>query len=282
MTNDPRPATADLPETAEGAVEAHLDELFRRLAGHPATAARQLLAEAEAHLRDAAAESEAQGLSRAAAEMRAVERFGPIDELVIAEQRRHITPVSIVVRHMASTGLFLGSLGAIAVGISGVLAAAMRQVAGSEFVVDRPRASTLRASDCSRWLAARPLTHNCAVAAQADWVDETIWYRVGIGVLGVVALLAFLAIRRRIPRAGRWGLLPSPVINAVGAAAFGGAGLWLSGLGADAIVTSSGHGAGQWLSAAPIALALGMAFAVRLISDLRAFVPQTDPAPARP
>lgn len=273
MTNDQCPPTTGDSDPGEGAIEAHLDELFRKLAGHPAGQARHLLAEAEAHLRDAAAEEVARGLDPSAAEARAVARFGPIGELVHAEQRRHATPITTLVRCMVSTGLLLGSLGAIAVGLSGVLAGAMGHVEGSTFVVDRPAANTLRAADCSRWLAARPQAPSCAVAAQADWVDETIWYRVGLGVLGVIALLVFVAIRRRLFRTGQWGLLPSVVVNTIAAVVFGGAGLWLSTLGADAIAVSSGHGAGQWLSAAPIALVLGIAFSIRLIRDLRAPIP---------
>jgi hypothetical protein len=38
----------------------------------------------------------------------------------------------------------------------------------------------------------------------------------------------------------------------------------------DAVVVASGHGAGQWLSAAPVALGLAAVFALRLIRDLRA------------
>ena len=43
----------------------------------------------------------------------------------------------------------------------------------------------------------------------------------------------------------------------------------MAGLGVDALIVSSGHGAGQWLSAAPVALAAGLGFGLRLLRDIR-------------
>jgi hypothetical protein len=63
--------------------------------------------------------------------------------------------------------------------------------------------------------------------------------------------------------------LPPVVVDTAATLLFGLSGLWLLGLGVDAVVSASGHGAGQWLSAAPVALVVGGAFAVRLLRDLR-------------
>jgi hypothetical protein len=51
--------------------------------------------------------------------------------------------------------------------------------------------------------------------------------------------------------------------------AFGAAGVWTLGLGVDAIAVSSGHGSGQWLSAAPVALLAAAVFGLRLLGNLR-------------
>jgi hypothetical protein len=59
-----------------GPVDRYLDEMFDLLAGTGASG-RRLLAEAEQHLLDAAAEGRARGLDDEAAEHEAVERFGP-------------------------------------------------------------------------------------------------------------------------------------------------------------------------------------------------------------
>jgi hypothetical protein len=39
-------------------------------------------------------------------------------------------------------------------------------------------------------------------------------------------------------------------------------------MGIDALAVSSGHGAGQWLSAAPVALAAAVIFGIRLVRDI--------------
>ena len=64
-------------------------------------------------------------------------------------------------------------------------------------------------------------------------------------------------------------LLPALVSDTFAAAAFTVAGFRLLATGVDAVVVSHGDGAGQWLSAAPIALAAAAAFGLRLIRDLQ-------------
>ena len=88
----------------------------------------------------------------------------------------------------------------------------------------------LRRSDCARWLSGTPRLQSCAQAALDDWA----------------------------------------VVDTIPTTLFGIAGLWLAGLGIDALIVSSGHGAGQWLSAAPVALAAGLVFGLRLVRDVSA------------
>jgi hypothetical protein len=86
-------------------------------------------------------------------------------------------------------------------------------------------------------------------------------------VIGLFAL-GFLALARRRSPIRRWTSLPAPVVDTIAATLFGASGVWLAGMGIDALAVSSGHGAGQWLSAAPVALAAAVIFGIRLVRDI--------------
>jgi hypothetical protein len=173
-----------------------------------------------------------------------------------------------VIRQIAVSALLLGGIGAVAVGLSGILAAAIGAVAGTRTLVDVAPGQALSASDCARWLAGDPVG-SCRDAAVADWAAETVVYRIAAGVLGVVCLLVYVGLRRRGMRNGRWVALPTAVTDTIAVTLFAAAGLGTLGLGVEAIAGSSGHGSGQWLSAAPVALAATAVFGLRLLRDLR-------------
>ncbi|HEY8729291.1 MAG TPA: hypothetical protein VIL94_06885 [Acidothermaceae bacterium] len=250
-------------------IESYLDELVTRMPAEQPRALRQLLAETEAHLRDDAARAVAEGASPHDAEADAVRRFGPVPEMVGAEQRRFATPLSTVLRQIASTTLLLGSIGAITVGLSGVLAAVFQQTAGSRALVDVRPGQVLSGSDCARWLATDPTAHDCRAAAIYDWVGEVITYRISLGLLGVAALAVFFLLRRRWTRLRRWSMLPPLVSDTIATTAFATAGIWTLGTGIDTLAVGPGTGYGQWFSAAPVALAAAMFFGIRLVRDLR-------------
>jgi hypothetical protein len=256
---------------AEGAspIEQYLDELVTALPRRRPRQLRHLLAETEAHLRDDAEAAMAEGLSAEEAEALAVSRFGPARELAAAEDARMATPLPVVARQVATTALFLAGVAGIAIGVSGALAALIRAVAGTRVLVDVAPGQALSAGDCARWLAADPGAHTCRNAAVADWAAETEIYRLAAGVLGLLCVLAYVGLRRRAAGSGRWPVLPATVTNTIALTAFGAAGLWTLGLGLDAITVSSGHGSGQWLSAAPVALVAAAVFGLRLLGNLR-------------
>jgi len=258
---------------AESPIETYLDRLFVELSATPPRDARHLLAETEAHLRDAAAEEVRGGLDEIDAETAAISRFGPSALMVRAELRRQRPPLRTIVLATVASGWFLGALGAIAVGLSGIAAAVLRIVGGATFIADTRPTGVLSASDCARWLSAFPAARSCHQAAVTDWANETVAYRIALGVFGLAALALLIVVRRRWSRAGRWTTLPATVVDTIAVVAFGASGLWLAGLGLDAVVVASGHGAGQWLSAAPVALAAALVFAVRLLRDLREDLP---------
>lgn len=249
-------------------IEVYLDELLAACLPGRLRETRHLMAETEAHLRDAAADAEERGLSAFDAEAEAVARFGPAADVAAAERRVQRTPLGEVVRQCVSSGLLLGAIGGIAVGASGIVAVVMERAGGQRFLVNGPSGATLSATNCSRWLAGSARGVTCAQAGLADWAQETVVWRLVMGVLGILALAALFAVRRRWP-AVRGAGLPGMVVETAAVMAFGVAGVWLAGLGIDSIVVRSGHGAGQWLSAAPVALALAVVFGLRLVRDLQ-------------
>jgi len=254
--------------TPDSPIEAYLDRLLLELRSQPPRHVRQLLAETEAHLRDTADAAVAGGMSRADAEADAVERFGPAPVIAQAERERSRTPLATIARQCLASGWFLGAVGALAVGVSGLVAALLGAIGGSRFLADNP-GRLLSASDCARWLGADPGALSCHQAAVADWAAETVYYRLAAGLFGAVALAVFIVARRRLGRLGHWTVLPAAVVDTIALTLFGAAGAVLLAMGVSTVVVSSGHGAGQWLSAAPVALAAAAVFGWRLLRDLR-------------
>lgn len=250
-------------------IEAYLDDVVLGLSTRSPRQLRHVIAETEAHLRDDAERAMARGMSASDAEAEAVRRFGPARDLVAAERGRALLPIGELARRVISTAWVLAAIGALAVGVSGLIAAVIRGAGGARALVDVAPGQVLSASDCVRWLAADPGAHSCRDAALSDWAAETVYYRIAFGILGALALLAFGLLRRRPSQALRWAALPATVSNTIAATAFAAAGCWTLGLGVSAIVANSGHGSGQWFSAAVVSLAAAGVFGWRLVHDLR-------------
>ena len=66
----------------------------------------------------------------------------------------------------------------------------------------------------------------------------------------------------------RWACLPTIVIDTIATVGFAVSGVWLTGMGLDALLVNSGRGAGQWLSAAPVALGASIYFGVPLAKQV--------------
>ncbi len=266
-------------EASDSPIEGYLDQLVQRMASGPPRDLRHLLAETEAHLRDDAAAAVVAGLSPEEAERLAVARFGSAGDVAGADGARMLTPIPAVLGQAALSALLLGGIGALAVGASGLVAAIIRAVAGTRVLVDVAPGQNLSAADCARWLAADPAAHSCRDAAVSDWAAETVFYRIAVGLLGVICVVAYRWVRRR--PAGRRGpsALPSPVSSALAAAIFGAAAIWTLALGLQDVVTTSGHGSGQWLSAALVAGVAALVFGMRLLADLRELGPATGMQP---
>lgn len=256
-------------EHRDSPIEAYLDELVIGLSARRPRELRHLVAEAEAHLRDDAEQAIATGMAAYEAEAQAVARFGPAVDVARAERDRLVVPIARLARQVMSSALLLGAIGAVAVGASGLVAGVFGLIGGNRALVDVPANRVLSAGDCVRWLAADPGAHSCRDAALSDWAAETVYYRLAAGIVGVVALAVYLLLRDRLGRRGWWTSLPPTVTDTIAMTVFGVAGCWTLALGLDAAVRSSGHGSGQWLSAAPVALAAAAVFAWRLLRQLR-------------
>ena len=101
------------------------------------------------------------------------------------------------------------------------------------------------------------------VQQQSDWAAETVWYRIALGGFGLVVLTAVRWVSRR---SSRVITVPALLSDAVAATLFGLGGVVTLGLGIDAVV--HGTGPGQWLSAAPVALAASLWFTMRTVRAL--------------
>lgn len=246
-------------------IESYLDELMLAARVLPVRDARHLLAEVEAHLRDSAEAAERAGVAEYDAALAAIADFGPVANLVERERARVRVPLKTLAAQVVRTGYLLGAIGAIAVGVSGAVAAIIYWIGGASAIAPVPQASDLTPSNCARWTALSPGL-NCRQAAVSDWASETMFYRIALGLLGVGALFALKHVSRR--RNAGSGLAPI-VTESIATTLFVVAALVTLALGVDAFVTTSGRGAGQWLSATPIAMAATWIFGSRLSRRLR-------------
>jgi hypothetical protein len=249
--------------TPESPIEQYLDELVRALAGRPPRELRAMLAEAEAHLHDDADAAIGRGAPREEAERDAVARFGPAADLAAGERALDRGRFVVLLRQLAASTVLLSGVGAVAVGVSGVFAAVVRAVGGSRALVDVRPGQVLNPTDCTRWLALDPTAGTCRAAAVADWADETVYYRLALGLVGLLVL----AIGYWLRRGRSTSRLAVTVRDTVGLAAFGLAAAATLLLGIDTVVR--GGGAGQWFTGAAVAAPAAAGFAVLLLRDLR-------------
>jgi hypothetical protein len=177
-----------------GPVERYLDELFDRLAGCGA-AGRRSLAEAEDHLRAASASAIEAGLSPEAAEQSAADRFGS-PASIGAELRTTYRDGRRTLRQLFVGAWWIGLIGLLAVGVSGLLSELSGRLFGPGFVAGDAPGVTYTPARCAQYQAlfSHPMT--CRAAATADHWGEVVDARVAMGVLGLLVLGAWLLARR--------------------------------------------------------------------------------------
>jgi hypothetical protein len=233
-------------------VERYLDELFDRLAG-TGGAGRRALAEAEDHLRSAADEDEAQGLSRVDAEQRAVVAFGPPH--TVAAQLRAVHRPDAWLRPAFAGAWLAGGLGLVAIGVSGLVAEVFGRIFGPEFVAGDGPGVTYTAARCAEYLRLFPGAGGCAGAAAMDHWGEVVQYRVLAGVLGLLVLAMFGLTRRRTEFGGEAWRPPRGAVAVPLGALFAVAGAGLTGMSLMQLAYGDRDMLGANLSAGIVALA---------------------------
>jgi hypothetical protein len=161
-------------------------------------------------------------------------------------------------------------VGFLAIAASGLVAWGLDAAFGDAFVAGDAPGVTYTAARCADLAEYAPGAGACRAAAAAHHAGEVIEFRVATVVLALVAGLAYLGLRRT----GRLGdQAPAAFEPTVGATAFGLAGAGLLVLGADALLLGPDAGAGQYLSAAIVAIPLALVYATRAYHAMRGDAP---------
>jgi hypothetical protein len=250
---NPRPEDRD-------AIDAYLDELFAAARDSEPASARRLLAEAESHLRESAGRLVAQGLSPEDAEAEAVRRFGPVGAATSALRTPLRSLGSLPLRTLVRPAVGLAAIGAIAVGLSGILSEVFGRLWGAGFVSGDLPGVAYTAARCAVLQAPYPGLDCAQAAAEHHW-GEVVEGRVFFGAVGLVLLALWRILPQDAP-------LPAGVVPALGAAAFLLASA-ATGLAAGTAAVQGGQGVGAWLSATSIALPLGIALGILALARLR-------------
>jgi hypothetical protein len=173
----------------------------------------------------------------------------------------------IIFRQLFACAARLGTIGLVAVGVSGGVAAGLGAVAGRAFVAGDAPGVTYTASRCAEFHEYAPHARTCEAGAAAHHFREVVMYRLGAGVLGLALFGVLVLARRRYAHLLACDRLPLAFDDTVGATVFGLAGVGLLGLALDQV--ELGHdGAGFFLSGGIVAAVAAMFFAVRFVRRL--------------
>lgn len=255
--------------TGSGGIDGYLDDLVVELHGR-ARDVRRILSEVEDHLRDATEAEVRSGKTPEDAEAAAVARFG--SPRAVAGRFGGAEPIGtwVVIREVCAVTVMLVAVGLVAIGFSGIVSAGLRAVFGAEFVAGDIAGVTYTPERCADFLAYHPESASCEAAASAHHADEVEEYRVAAGALGLIVLGAWWWWQRA-KRDDRWiGVLPTGFAATVGTSVFAVAAAVLAVLTLNSLALGgSDGGAGQWLSAAAVALIVSVAFGLSLLRTLR-------------
>jgi hypothetical protein len=162
--------------------------------------------------------------------------------------------------------LMLAWVGLLAIGASGLIAAAMNATLGPGFVAGDLPGNAYTPDRCADLMEYAPTAATCAEAAAIHHADEVVTLRIAAGMLGLIAFGVWWLVRRRTTNE----TLPPGVVSAAGAATFGVVGIALAGLALNALALG-GNGGGSFLSGAVVALVVALSFAGRLVRELRSW-----------
>jgi hypothetical protein len=254
----------------EEPIEEYLDELLSRLR-LPPRATRRLLAEAEDHLREDAANAERAGSGRLEAERAAVARFGSAARIATEERRvRRPNPIAAV-GTIAWAGVVLVGVGLTAVGLSGVLAAVFNGLAGTRFVGALPQ--NYSPAFCAHVLALHAGAGTCSIAAILENSHDAVALRLLAGLVGLVLLVIAMFTRRYLNTDPSFRHLLAATINATAALAFGAAAAGLVTMSINTAVHYGSGGVGWYLSGAIVSVIAAVAAALGTWRHLRVLRP---------
>jgi len=254
--------------TAPDRIDVYLDRLARQLQVDRRRI-RRILTEAEDHLREAVQRGCDQGLTQDEAERRALEEFGSprtVARRFAAEEGR-LLPPSLLLHLVLALGL-LGGVGMVAIGASGALAAAFGAAFGKPFVSGDTNGVTYTPARCADFRGYFPKEPDCEAAATAHHFDEVVSYRLAMGVLGGLVLLAAGIVRWRYRRLAGVRMLPAAFSATIGAALFGLATVLLLGQSLGQLVFSDHNGVGGLLSGGIIAALLCLYYTRTLLQTI--------------
>jgi hypothetical protein len=157
-------------------------------------------------------------------------------------------------------------VGFLAIAASGVVAWGLDAAFGDAFVAGDAPGVTYTAARCADLAEYAPGASTCRAAAATHHAGEVIEFRIATVVLALAAGFGYLGVRRTA-RLGDDA--PAAFEPTVGATAFGLAGAALLALGADGLLLGRDAGAGQYLSAAIVAIPLALLYATRAYRAMR-------------
>jgi hypothetical protein len=249
-------------------VEDYLDQLYAGLRTTPREA-RRIIAEAEDHLREATAAGVEAGLSEREAQEAAISSFGSVRAVVRAHARR--VPPLAVFGELTMAAWKLVSIALLAVAGSGLVAFAMNQILGPQFVGgSAASASGLSGPVCQHYLDLWPHVQYCGQAAVLETSSDAVSLRLLALIPGLILLEGYLLARRYQRKRGwRADLLPDGFVPTVAACLFGAltGGLVLLAAIAPPTATENG-GPGSFLSAAIVTLLIAISFVPALRRSL--------------
>ena len=237
-------------------ITAYLDELRGRLRSPERD---RILAEAEDHLRTGTAAGLAAGLTEREAQEAAISAFGSVRAVVRAHHARR----GRVLLDLVLAAWKLGSVGLLTVGASGLIALAMNKLVGRSFVGAAKAGTKFASSQCHYWMSIWPGARSCEQAAMLETSSDAVSLRVVAGIAGLVLMGGYFMARHVRRRRGA-DVLPSGFFSLVASGVFaaGAVGLTLVTVTGTPIGVQAGPGA--YLSGALAALAVAVAYAIRL------------------
>ena len=179
---------------------------------------------------------------------------------------RRVPAARMVFGELALALVKLSGITLASIGLSGVLAAAMGATMGRSFVSGDTPGVTYSKSRCAEYLEYEPQARTCEQAATYHHFGEIVGYRIAAGVLGLGVMASDLLWLRRRLRPSR--LLPESFVSTAGTALFGVPAILFLGQGVSQMLVGQRSGAGAYLSAGIVSLAVAGIYAASLFRTL--------------